>query len=140
MTYSIRSGDAPVRAMMRRTTSMFAASSGPADVVGLAGRAVLQHVADAAREVLHVDPVAHLQAVAVDRQRVAVERVEDHQRDQLLRVLVRAVVVRAAADQRLEPVGVVVGADEQVGAGLGGRVGEEGERRGLRERPSSIEP
>ena len=70
---------------------------GAADVVGLAGAALHQHGVDAAAEVLDVEPVADLAAVAVDRQRVAVDRVEDHQRDQLLRVLARAVVVGAAA-------------------------------------------
>ena len=104
---------------------------GAADVVRLARRAVGEHVADPAREVLHVDPVAHLLPVAVDGQRVAVQGVEHHQRDQLLRVLVGPVVVRAAADQRLEPVGVVVGGDEQVGARLGRRVGRGGLQRRL---------
>ena len=73
---------------------------GAADVVGLAGPALHQHRVDAAAEVLDVEPVADLLAVAVDRQRVAVERVQDHQRDQLLRVLARAVVVGAAARSR----------------------------------------
>jgi hypothetical protein len=34
--------------------------------------------------VAHVEPVADVLAVAVDRQRLAGERVDDHQRDQLL--------------------------------------------------------
>ncbi len=102
---------------------------GAADVVGLARRAVLEDVADGAREVLDVEPVAHVHAVAVDRQAVAVQRVEDHQRDELLRVLVGPVVVRSAADQRLDAERVVVGGDEQVGAGLRRAV-----RRGRRER------
>src|SRR3954452_1275457 len=41
---------------------------GAADVVGLTRRPVLEHVADAAREVLDVEPVAHVHPVAVDRQ------------------------------------------------------------------------
>src|ERR687895_2714143 len=100
---------------------------GPADVVDLAGLAALEHGPDPACEVLDVDPVADLHAVAVHRQLVAVQRVEDHQRDQLLGVLVGPVVVRAAADQRLEPVGVVVGSDQQVGARLAGGVGGGGQ-------------
>ena len=107
---------------------------GAADVVGLAGAAVHQHRVDAAAEVLDVEPVADLAAVAVDRQRVAVERVEDHQRDQLLGVLARPVVVGAADDHRLGAVGVEVGGDEQVAGRLGRRVGRGGvERRGLGE-------
>ena len=107
---------------------------GAADVVGLAGAALHQHRVDAAAEVLDVEPVADLLAVAVDRQRVAVQGVEDDQRDQLLRVLARAVVVGAAHDRGLDPVGVDVGGDEQVAGRLGRRVGRGGvERRGLGE-------
>jgi hypothetical protein len=77
----VRLDDAPhdlhVRALVRAP-----------DVVDLARRAVRQDVADRPREVLHEQPVAHLHPVAVDRQRVAVQGVEDHQRDELLGVLV----------------------------------------------------
>ena len=66
-----------------------------------------QHEQDAGAVVLDVEPVAHVAAVAVDRQRLALERVEDHQRDQLLGELVRAVVVRAVGDQRRQAVGLV---------------------------------
>ncbi len=60
--------------------------------------------------------------------------VEDHQGDQLLRILARAVVVGAAADHRLGPVGVGVGGDEQVAGRLRRRVGRgRVERRGLGE-------
>ena len=50
--------------------------------------------------VLDVEPVAHVAAVAVDRQRLALERVQDHERDQLLGELEGAVVVRAVRDER----------------------------------------
>ena len=107
-----------------------------ADVVGLARPAALEDGVDAAAEVLDVEPVAHLAAVAVDGQAVAVQRVEDAERDQLLGVLARAVVVGAAADHGLEAVGVRVGRHEQVAARLGRRVGRRGvERRALGERP-----
>ena len=63
-----------------------------------------------------------MRAVAVNRQRLAVERVEDHQRDQFLGVLKRPVVVRAVGDERLQIVGVVVGAHEVIGRGLARRI------------------
>ena len=103
---------------------------GAADVVGLARPPLLQHQGDGAGEVLHVQPVAHLAAVAVDGQRVAVQGVEHTQRDQLLGVLARPVVVRPPADHRLDPVGVGVGGDQQVAAGLGRAVGRGGVQRG----------
>ncbi len=73
-----------------------------------------------------VEPVANLPAVAVDRQVPALERVGDHERDQLLRELVRPVVVRAVGRDRGKAVGVVIGAHQVVGAGLGSRVGAVG--------------
>src|SRR5215210_2851526 len=107
---------------------------GPAGVVGLTRAAGLEHGVDGAAEILDEQPVAHLAAVAVHGERVAVEGVQHHQRNQLLGMLPRAVVVRAAADQRLDAVGVSVGRDQQVARRLGGRVGRGGvERRLLRE-------
>ena len=70
----------------------------PTAVVDLARRSVLERVTDPAREVLHEQPVPHVLPIPVHRQAVARQRVQDHQRDQLLRVLVRSVVVRAATD------------------------------------------
>ena len=102
-----------------------------AAVVDLARHAVRQRVPDPAREVLHEQPVPHVLAVPVHRQPIARERVQDHQRDQLLRVLVRPVVVRAAADHGLEPVRVEVARDEQIRAGLGRAVRTRGRQRRL---------
>ena len=88
----------------------------------------------AAAVVLDVEPVAHVQAVAVDRQRLVLEGVGDHQRDQLLGKLVGAVVVAAARDHDRQAEGVVVGAAEQVGRGLAspstGELGAIGDRLG----------
>src|SRR5438132_730134 len=55
-----------------------------ADVVGLAGLPLAQHELDPGAMVLDVEPVADLPAVAVDRERLAVERVRHEERDQLL--------------------------------------------------------
>jgi hypothetical protein len=119
--------------MIWRTTSMFSHSSGPPTLY--AWPAALEDGVDAAAEVLDVEPVAHLAPVAVDRQRVAVQRVQDTKRDQLLGVLARPVVVRAAADDGLDAVRVRVGGHEQVPSCLGGRVrGGRVERRALGER------
>ena len=93
-----------------------------ADVIGLADAAAREHARIGAAVVADVQPVAHVRAIAVHRQRLARQRVEDHQRDQLLRELARAVVVRAVRRQRRQAVGVVPRADEMVGRGLRGRV------------------
>ena len=68
-----------------------------ADVVDLAGLAVQQRGLDAVGVVVDVQPVAHVEAVAVERQLAALERVGDEQRDELLGVLVRAVGVATRA-------------------------------------------
>ena len=61
--------------------------------------------------------------VAVDGQRLALAGVADDQRDQLLRELAGAVVVRAVGDQRRQAVRVVGGAHQVVGGGLRRGVG-----------------
>ncbi len=92
------------------------------DVIRLPGAAALQHQLDTAAVVIHVDPAADVAAVAVQRDRPPVEQVGREQRDDLLRVLVRAVVVAAAGDPHVQPVGAGVGPGHQVAAGLGRRV------------------
>src|SRR5258705_478955 len=95
----------------------------PADVVDLALPAPAEHQIDRRAVVEHVEPVAHVLAVAVERQRLVLERVGDEERDDLLRVLVGPEVVAAAGDEHREVVGGPVRAHQQVGGGLGGRVG-----------------
>src|SRR5690606_34225811 len=93
------------------------------DVVGLAGLASLQHAADGAAMVFHVQPVADLHAVAIHRQGLAGQGVDDHQRDELFGEVVRAVVVRAVGGEHRQAVGVVVGTHQVVAGGLAGRIG-----------------
>ena len=72
------------------------------------------------------EPVADLLAVAVDGKRLALERVGDHERDELFGELEGAVVVGAVGDDGGQAVGVDPGADEMVAGGLGGGVGAVG--------------
>ena len=110
------------------------------DVVLLPHAPLLQHEQEPRAVVLHVEPVAHLAAVAVDGQRPPLHRVQDHQGDELLGKLARPVVVRAVGEERGQAVRHVVGAHQMVGAGLGRRVGRvRGVRRLLREGPGRPE-
>ncbi len=93
-----------------------------AHVVGLPGAAGLQHAADGAAVVAHIEPVANLHAIAIHGQRFAGQCVDDHQRDQLLGEVEGAVVVAAVGGQHRQPVGVVPGPDEVVAGGLAGGV------------------
>jgi hypothetical protein len=88
----------------------------------------LEHEPDGASVVLDVEPVADLHAVAIDGEIFPLKGIEDHQRDELFREVIRAVVVRAVGRQRGESVGVLVGADEVVAGSLGGGVGRVGSK------------
>src|SRR5699024_6212928 len=101
-----------------------------AHVVHLADFAALGHHIDGLAVVLHIQPVPDLHPVAVHRQLLVVLDVVDHEWDQLFGEVVGPVVVGAAGDVDGHPVGVVEGHDEQVGAGLGGRIGAVGRQRG----------
>jgi hypothetical protein len=64
-----------------------------ADVVGLSDQTSCHHLVERARVIFHIEPVTDLVALAIDRQRLAIQRIEEHQRDQLLGEVIRAVVV-----------------------------------------------
>ena len=102
-----------------------------ADVVLLAEHACFEHPQDAAAVVVDIEPVPDVPAVAVDGQVPALHGVQDHERDELLGELVRAVVVRAVRDEGRQPEGVLVRPDQVVRAGLGGGVGRVRCVRGL---------
>ena len=73
-----------------------------------------------------MDPVADVLAAAVELGAHAVDDVGDLARDELLHVLVGAVVVGAVGDRGAKPVGAGPCAHEHVGARLGGAVGARG--------------
>ena len=93
-----------------------------ADQVGLADAAAGQDGPDGGAVVLGVDPVADVPAVAVELGAHAVDEVRDLARDELLHVLVGAVVVGAVGDGGSQAEGAGPGAHQQVRARLGGAV------------------
>ena len=90
-----------------------------ADEVGLPHAALREDVPDGRGVVLGVDPVADVLAAAVELGTDAVDDVGDLPGDELLHVLVGAVVVGAVRDRGAQAVGAGPGAHEHVGAGLG---------------------
>lgn len=94
-----------------------------ADEVGLPRAALREDVPDGAGVVLGVDPVADVLAAAVELGAHAVDDVRYLPGDELLHVLVGAVVVGAVGDRGPQAVGAGPGAHEHVGAGLGRAVG-----------------
>ncbi len=89
------------------------------DEVGLPRAALGEDVPDGRGVVLGVDPVADVLAAAVELGADAVDDVRDLPGDELLHVLVGAVVVGAVGDRGAEAVGAGPCAHEHVGAGLG---------------------
>ena len=89
------------------------------DEVGLPHAALGEDVPDGAGVVLGVDPVSDVLAAAVELGADAVDDVRDLPGDELLHVLVGAVVVGAVGDRGAQAVGARPGAHEHVGAGLG---------------------
>ena len=89
-----------------------------ADGVGLPRAALDEDVPDGRGVVLGVDPVADVLAAAVELGADAVDDVGDLARDELLHVLVGAVVVGAVGDRGAQAVGAGPGAHEYVGPRL----------------------
>ena len=85
-----------------------------ADEVGLPHAALGEDVPDGAGVVLGVDPVADVLALAVELGAHAVDYVGDLPGDELLHVLVGAVVVGAVGDRGAKAVGAGPGAHEHV--------------------------
>ena len=93
-----------------------------ADVVGLGHLALVEDEVNSTRVVLDEEPVAHILAFAIYRQRLAVTYVVYEQRYQFFGELVGPVVVRAVGYQCGHSVCVVICAHEVVARGFGGRV------------------
>lgn len=92
------------------------------DEVGLPHAALGEDVPDGRGVVLGVDPVADVLAAAVELGAHAVDDVGDLPGDELLHVLVGAVVVGAVGDRGAQAVGAGPGADQHVRGRLGARV------------------
>ena len=93
-----------------------------ADQVGLAQASLGQDGPHAGGVVVRVDPVAHVLPVAVQFRLQPIEDIRDLARDELLHMLVRAIIVAAVADRGADAERAVPGAHQQVGARLGGAV------------------
>src|SRR5258708_7757180 len=91
----------------------------PTDVVGFPDSALGEHRANGAAVILDVKPVANVFAVAVDRERLAGARVQDHERNKLLGKLVRPVVIGAVGGQNRKVISMVTGADQMIRSRLG---------------------
>src|SRR5258708_12895325 len=94
-----------------------------ADVVDLVDSSPFENGENSSAIIFHVQPVALLFAVAIDRKGFIVERIRDHKRQEFFGKLVGAVVVRGASDQSGQFVRANVGAYHEVRATLGTGLG-----------------
>ena len=90
----------------------------PADIVRFSNLSVMENHVDGAGVIFHEEPVAHVLALAVDRQRLLVTDVVDEERDELLGELVRTVVVGAVRHDGRHAVSVMERTHKVVGTGL----------------------
>ena len=97
-----------------------------ADEVGLPHAALREDVPDGRGVILGVDPVADVLALTVELGAHAVDDVRDLPGDELLHVLVGAVVVGAVGDRGAKAVGAGPGADQHIGGRLGRAIGARG--------------
>ena len=89
-----------------------------ANVVDLTNRPLAQNEVDRLAVVLDVKPVTYIQSLSVNRKFLVCECICNHQGNQLLRELIGAVVVRAAADRYRKPVCSVVRVYQQIRGSL----------------------
>ena len=89
-----------------------------ADQVGLTQTASGQNRPHRARMIFGVNPVTYIETIAIELRANAFDDIRDLARNELLHMLVRAIVVRAVRDRGAQPIGAVPGAHEHVGARL----------------------
>ena len=94
-----------------------------ADVVRAAGLAPMNDEVESAAVIFNVEPVADVGALAVNRQFLTGESIEDHQRYQLLRKLIGTVIIGAVGEGDRKTKCAMPGANQMIGGGLGGGVG-----------------
>lgn len=85
-----------------------------AHIVDFADLAVVDDEVNRLAVILHIQPVTHVFALAVNRQRLVCQGIGDHQRNQLFREVIRAVVVRASGNRYRETISSVVSQYQQI--------------------------
>ena len=93
-----------------------------ADAVGAAGAALLDRGEERPGMVVDVQPVADVLALAVDRDGLATQALQDDDGDELLGELIRTVVIGAVRHHDRQAVGVHPGAGEVIARGLAGAI------------------
>ncbi len=102
-----------------------------AEVIDFAGFALSKDGVNAGAVVHDIDPIADVQAIAVNGEGFVFECGADHEGDKLFGELIGAEVIGAPCRDGIQSMRMAGGADHEVGAGLGGGVGVVGLERCL---------
>ncbi len=94
----------------------------PADVVNLAGRALVQDQINRAGVIIHVEPIAHLHPVTINRQRMVVDSFGDKEGQDFFRILIWPKCIAPACDGRVQPIRDVVGPHHEFAARFAGSI------------------
>ena len=97
-----------------------------ADIVSPARLSSGQDGPNGGAVIVHKQPVPDIHSVAINRQGLVVESVVDHQWDQFLWKLIRAIVVGTPGNIEREAIGVAESANEVIRGGFSCRVGRVG--------------
>src|SRR5574344_116746 len=89
-----------------------------ADVVGVGDVALMEYQVDGTGMVNHIQPVTHVESLAIYWQRLTVTDIVDEQWNELLRELVWSIVVGAVGDDCRHAISIMERAYEMVAAGL----------------------
>ena len=96
----------------------------PTDVIDFSDPSLADDHVDGFAVVFHIKPVADIQSFTVNRQRLVVQAVDDHQRDEFFGKMVRPVIVGTAGNSRRQAISAVICLNQQIcpclGTGIGG--------------------
>ena len=81
--------------------------------------------------VFHIQPVTNIQTFPVNRQRFVSQCIGNHQRNQLLREVIRTIVVGATRNRHRQTIGTMVSQNQQIGRSLRAAVRRAGMNRSL---------
>lgn len=101
------------------------------DVVDFTNTALVNNQINSLSVVFNIQPVTNVQTLAVNRQWLVSQSIGNHQRNQLLREVIRAIVIRATGNGHRETVGTVISQNQQVSGRLGTAVRRTGVNRSL---------
>ena len=92
------------------------------DIVNFTNATIVNNQINSLAVIFNIQPVTDIQTLAVNRQWLVSQSISNHQRNQLLREVIRTIVVGATGNSHRQAVGTVVSQNQQVSGSLGATV------------------